>query len=397
MAFVLEGVRGVRGVFAVAPRAGVDDEVTLIVHVEGDKRCIAAAHYALLKIIKHEDCRRVAIVEALPATFEHRTTEISLSPSARFVAMSRVSARVKALAEERAAILEAEKNLVVPVKGRDSSIETVLVFSKDPSLGELARQAFPLAIVQTIREFGAAVKTAKYGHHGLVLCPLEVAFGVWGFLECVSEHRPALAEEVVVVADKRDRDVFVMGLTAWKRTNRCLWQPVTVESLRQVSRAPLGSEGFSVVAQPVASQAVVVPAAGPPSEPAPHVTSARSMRSPGPKPIVLLVDDEPDTESLPAAMSPSVHVIRVSSEWDALDKLALSEIDLIVCNASMKVAGDKPLYRVLWNVRPELKKVCTLIISPHRVPASARDGRTKGAITRPVTSDIIKELLAARA
>jgi hypothetical protein len=95
-------------------------------------------------------------------------------------------------------------------------------------------------------------------------------------------------------------------------------------------------------------------------------------------------------------MSPGVHVIRVSSEWDALDKLALSEIDLVVCNASMKVAGDRPLYRVLWNVRPELKKCCTLIISPHRVPASARDGKSRGAITRPVTSDIIKELLAAR-
>jgi hypothetical protein len=104
--------------------------------------------------------------------------------------------------------------------------------------------------------------------------------------------------------------------------------------------------------------------------------------------------DDPQAIAVAAVLA-GVHVIRVTSEWDALDKLALSEVDLIVCNASMKVAGDKPLYRVLWNVRPELKKCCTLIISPHRVPASARDGKTRGAITRPVTADMIRELLTS--
>ncbi len=393
MAFVLEAVPGVRAVFAVPPRAGERDALELLVHVEpGDTRSIAAIHYALLKILRHEDCARISIV-AETSKPPRGAEEVALSSSQRLAAMQRVSARARVLAEERAQVAALEADMARTAPAPAAKWYRVLLYSNDSRLIEAARAAYPVGTVQVVDRFWPAIEAAKNGIHEVVLCHADGAFGMWGFLECLSRHRPRLSQDVIIVADESERELVAFNLYEWKRRNRCLWKPVTVESLRLVADAPMGHEVVNVAQGAAAPQQN----SAPPATEREATPAARAATSKGPKAIVLLVDDEPDTESLPALMSTSVHVIRVSNEWDALDKLALSEIDLLVCNASMKVAGDRPLYRLLWNSRPELKKVCALIVSPHRVPASARDGRTGGAVTRPITPDIVKELLAARA
>jgi hypothetical protein len=68
VAFVLESVPGVLGVYSLAT-AGVDLEFA--VRLEHGTRKLAAAHYALLRVLKREECHRVVFFETrLPPRLE---------------------------------------------------------------------------------------------------------------------------------------------------------------------------------------------------------------------------------------------------------------------------------------------------------------------------------------
>ena len=389
VAFVLETVAGVQGVYELASRAdaredrerragGGDRE--LLIHMEQDQRAIVAAHYALLKIMRHEDYERVLIVRMVPTSLEARLAPIVLAGPQRFAAMNRVSARAKLLAEERAAAVEAEKVARMERPAKHFDLLSILLFSEDEAVHQAMCEAFPGARISFVGNLKNAIGLTRYRYFDFVFCRAQGALGMWGFIAGVAEHKPQLAREIVVVIEPGERDIFKQNLRVTRRDNRCLPVPVTPESIRLVSKAPLGFEVLNVPTSTSTST----------STPTPTSTSTPVRRF-----LVLLVDDEPDTEALATALAPAVHLIRVSDEWSALDKIAVNDLDLVLCNARMKVAGGKPLYRLLWNTRPAIKSRFALIIDPHNVPASARDGRARGAITRPVSASSVRDLLSA--
>jgi hypothetical protein len=68
IAFVLEGVPGVREVYALDRRSAGDLE--LAVRLEHGGRHVALAHYALLRVMTHDECKTVLFFEVeLPPTF----------------------------------------------------------------------------------------------------------------------------------------------------------------------------------------------------------------------------------------------------------------------------------------------------------------------------------------
>jgi hypothetical protein len=62
--------------------------------------------------------------------------------------------------------------------------------------------------------------------------------------------------------------------------------------------------------------------------------------------------------------------------------------DLVVCSATAR-EGSTPVYRLLWNARPDLKARFVLLASPEQAP----EGR-RGVVLRPVTAATIAAALA---
>lgn len=389
---MLETVPGVLGVYAVTPRSKGEDELDLFVHVEANQRCIVEVHYALRKIVRQERLHRIAILQDVPPRLQGRVTEISLSGAERFAAMNRVSVRTKALEEDRRITAEHEAR-TQKHSVRDAP-HSVVVFDNDERVVDAVCQAFPESGLTFTSDFKRALAASKTA--ALVLCRATSAFGAWGFVSRIAAAgRPALAGDTIILVEVGHRERVQQNLALWRLRNRCLVKPVSAESLRLITTAPLGYEVVNLPFPPTRSFRAEIQrqTTVDPFPPVPKLRTAPRVSSR--TPIVLLVDEEPDTESLVVALSPGIHLMRVSDEWTVLDKLALSEIDLVLCNASMRIAGDKPLYRLIWNTRPELKSRTALIVDPHRMPASARGESTRGVITRPITADGVKALLAA--
>jgi hypothetical protein len=104
VAFVLEGVAGVRGVYAL--ERGSPGDLEYAVHLEHGGRHIALAHYALLRVLTHEECKSVLFFEvALPSAFQARASRLELSPTERAAARARVPLTSDAL-EQRPAPIE---------------------------------------------------------------------------------------------------------------------------------------------------------------------------------------------------------------------------------------------------------------------------------------------------
>ena len=76
LAHVLEDVSGVLGVYAVRGAPGVEHAI----HLAHGEQFVAAAHYAMLRVLTHAECATVVLCHELPAFVRTSATRITLSP-----------------------------------------------------------------------------------------------------------------------------------------------------------------------------------------------------------------------------------------------------------------------------------------------------------------------------
>lgn len=232
VAYVLEGVAGVRDVYAVAPPTKHPADATAFaVHLEPGGRALAAMHYALLRVLTHEECAAVRVFTTTPSIAQERLTRIVLSPAEREAARARVPIVSAALAEEP---------LPTDAKGWLGQWEKACRGMGILIVGPIARavivEAFGEGSVRTCVDDADAAFAALYERtFHLVLCDALRAFGPRGLLARVREHDEATANAIVVVADPRrgvQRELVKEGLR-----NCVLERPVTVAALRSLSFA----------------------------------------------------------------------------------------------------------------------------------------------------------------
>ena len=106
-----------------------------------------------------------------------------------------------------------------------------------------------------------------------------------------------------------------------------------------------------------------------------------------PKPRrVVVVDDDLDSHAL-VGKDPTIEILLTSEPWEALDALDSGEVELVLCSASLRTGGGAPLYRLLWNSKPEIKTRFAFIV------AQPMAGSTGRVLVRPVRIGDVARLL----
>jgi CheY-like chemotaxis protein len=421
IAFALENTAGVVAVYSAPAPSGVADAITVWVEYETanekDWWPIAPVHYSLLRFMTHEECARVAFVRTLPPGVAARATPVRLSPSDRSAASARISAlvgeveRERAEQERRAAIAAAEARAAA----RKAAIELcaartaarlerlrqpakLLVLSDDDELATVAREAFPDGELLAVNKVKHALDHLRAATFDFVLCDARIAFGEWLLLSVAK--RLGLSLQVVVAVNLEERAGAGHGD---RRYAACLMKPVDADTLRTVRESVLHcidpAELLPPDEPPPAATAV---SPQPPPRPA-SIARPLAPSSPVPSPReptrrarVLVVDDHPTADALGREWSADLHVIVTADPFEALEKVAHDDLDLVACNASLKTSDGQPIYRLLWNARPAIKSRFALIFGPDAMPASVRDSRLRAALPRPVTLDKLAELVSSR-
>src|SRR4051812_45506798 len=91
VAFVLEGVPGVVDVYALDGVGGFVRDLRFAVKLEHGGGHLAAAHFALLRVLSHDECRTVLLFEVdLPPALRAGATRLELSVGEREAAFARV-------------------------------------------------------------------------------------------------------------------------------------------------------------------------------------------------------------------------------------------------------------------------------------------------------------------
>jgi CheY-like chemotaxis protein len=420
VAFALESVPGVTAVYTVPPVAGAPNAPAVFVEYtserENDPRLVVAAHYALLRFMLNEDCAQVAFVMTLPPGIASRAKLVRLSASDRSAASTRIAARKDEVERER---VEQERRAQVAAAearaaARKAAIERaaeraaarlewlrrpakVLVVADDDDLASVAREAFPDGEITAVTMVKEALDRLRASLYDFVLCDARVAFGEWLLLSVAK--RLGVERQVVVAVNLEERaDAAGRG----RRYAACLIKPVGPDVLRAIRE--------SIVLQvdptePVLLDDAPAPTSAVAATPAPRPPPV--ARPPGPSPPppareptrrarVLVVDDHPATEALGREWSADLYVVVTADPFEALEKVAHDDLDLVACSAALKTRDGQPIYRLLWNARPAIKSRFVLIFGPDAMPASVRDSRLRAALPRPVTLGKLAELVSSR-
>jgi CheY-like chemotaxis protein len=360
IAFVLEGVPGVREVYALERLSAGDLE--LAVRVDHGGHHVALAHYALLRVLTHEECKAVLFFEVgLPPSFVERAVRLELSDSEREAARVRVPVTSAALEQEPAWLPALPAQAVEPF--------LVLIVDADVDVYRTVVDLVGVhaeALVETNPVEAVAMARAQY--FWFILCDARLAFGGNGFLRMLHSADPARAARVLLVAHEGERDLLVSSLDELQFWTSFLCRPIDIDALLEI----------------MLTGAII-----------------QRWRTPIPSPRrdqvarrVLVVDDDPTTSMLLASMRGSAtHVTVTSDEWEALDQIAAGTPDLVICSVSLRTRGGTPFYRLLWNAHPELKQRFVFIARGEAAPASTTGGRAAPVVERPLTRDVIAALL----
>jgi CheY-like chemotaxis protein len=365
IAFVLDGVPGVRELYALDRRSAGDLE--LAVRLEHGGRHIALAHYALLRVLTHDECKTVLFFEVeLPPTFREHATRLELSDEEREAARLRVPSTSAAL-EQRAPP-------TLPVAGPGFR---VLIVDADVEVYRTIVTALGVGAERVVEPnpVGAFMQ-ARAQRFDLIVCDARLAFGGNGFLRMLHTADPTGASRVLLVAHEGERDLLVTSLDELHCWTSFLCRPIDVDALLEIVRTGSIIQSWRIPVPPPR-------AAGEPKTDA----SGAARR-------VLVVDDDPTTAMLLASMQGSnVDATVTSDEWEALDQIAAGTPDLVVCSFGLRTRGGTPFYRFLWNAHPELKQRFVFIARADAAPASTTSGRAPAVVERPLTRDVIAELV----
>lgn len=356
MAFVLDGIAGVLDVYAV-DSAEVDLEFAI--RLEHGTAKLAAAHYALLRVLRREECSRVLFFETRP-------------PRGLAHALRRLVLTVTARDESRARVLDAPIDEPIPPKRVRSSapFAALLVGCSEEvyrsvvtGLGVGARR-----VVESDPQAGVA--RAMTEEFDVLLCAAHVAFGPRGFFDSLRAQDPLVASRVVLVAASGEYELTLAQLEDMGQSNTCLTMPVAPSLVLEIVRDLLAPWRL----------------------PIPSVEVGASKRPAGSSPPrVLVIDDPRETEALISESPRGRFVLEVTDNpWTALDRLALDPPDLILCSTSLK-AGSTPLYRLLWNANPPMKARFMLLATTSRVGEDRASQRR--LVERPLTTERITEAL----
>lgn len=361
VAFVLESVSGLVDVYAV-DKEGVDLEFA--VQLEHGMGKLAAAHYALLRVLEREECSRVLFFETqLPPGLAHAVTRLELSTAARDESCARVSARP--LEEPRPPKrVRSDAPFAALLVGCTGEVYRSVV----TGLGVAARR-----VIEPDPRLG--VERALAEEFDVLLCSAHVAFGPLGFLQLLRAQDPSLVPRVILVAAPRERDLAIARLEESDRYNTCLATPVDPALILEIART-----GFAVW-----PWSIPIPRAR-------GAPAAQRAAEPGPS-RVLVIDDQLETQALDTdSPGADVEIDIAQDAWTALDYLALEPPDLILCSASLNV-GTMPLYRLLWDAHPELK-ARFMLVAPSQ-DLGDRGGRHL-LVERPLTRERLAEALRRR-
>jgi CheY-like chemotaxis protein len=176
VAFVLEGVEGVRAVYAIDPGKRAAQHFDFAVEIAPGGRALALACCALLRVLTHEDCARVFLFHTTaPQIIAEAVRVLSLTSSDREAARRRVPPvpPAPAIVSPRAAADAAAvvSDPVVLVVGADAEVERVVT----EVLVTPAR-----SIVAATAAIGAEVAASR--SFDLILCDARLAFGTEGLL-----------------------------------------------------------------------------------------------------------------------------------------------------------------------------------------------------------------------
>ena len=365
IAFVLEGVPGVREVYAL--ERGSAGDLELAVGVSHGGRPVALAHYALLRVLTHEECKTVLFFEVeLPPSFCERASRLQLSDRDREAARARVPSTSAALEQAPAPT----RPLPVPrfrILFVDADVEVYRTVV--PQFGAGAEGVIETNPVE-------AFTKARAQFFSLIVCDARLAFGGNGFLRMLHDHDPARAARVLLVAHEGERDLLVSSLDELHCWTSFLCRPIEVDALLEIVLTGSIIQRWRMPIPPPRKPAVVEAQRG---------SVARR---------VLVVDDDPTTAMLLASMQGgSLDATVTSDEWEALDHIAAGAPDLVVCSVSLRTRGGTLFYRLLWNAHPELKQRFVFIARAEAAPTSTTSGRAAPVVERPLTRDVIATLL----
>jgi CheY-like chemotaxis protein len=368
IAFVLEGVPGVRAVYAL--ERGSAGDLELAVGIDHGGGSVALAHYALLRVLTHEECKTVLFFEVeLPPSFCKRASRLELSDTDREAARARVPLTSAALEQE-----PAPTPPLLPVTAPKFRI---LIVDADV---EVSRTVVPLfgASAEGVIETNPveAFTKARAQFFSLILCDARLAFGGNGFLRMLHRSDPARAARVLLVAHEGERDLLVTSLDELHCWTSFLCRPIDVDALLEIV----------MTGSIIQRWRIPIPAPRRPAEVKP-LNDKVARR-------VLVVDDDPTTAMLLASMQGDpLDATVTSDEWEALDQIAAGAPDLVVCSVSLRTRGGTPFYRLLWNAHPELKHRFVFITRAEAAPSSTTSGRAAPVVERPLTRDVIAALL----
>jgi CheY-like chemotaxis protein len=365
IAFVLEGVPGVREVYALDTQSAGD--LTFAVRLEHGGRHVAAAHYALLRVLTHDECKAVLFFEVdLPPAFRERALRLGLSPDDRDAARARVPVSSAALEQPPAPAAPAAPIISVDfhalIVDADPDVHRAIVTALDGDGFRAVVEADPIE----------AFRRARERHFSLIVCDARLAFGGNGFLRMLHASDPTSASRVLLVAHEGERDLLLRSLDELHCWTSFVCRPVDVETLLEILLTG------SII------QRWRIPILSPRTPSEPKSTTKR----------VLVVDDDPTSAMLLASSRGSAIETTVTfDEWEALDAIAPSAPVLVVCSVSLRTRGGVPFYRLLWNAHPELKRRFVFIASADSAPASTTTGRGAPVVERPLTREVIAKLV----
>jgi hypothetical protein len=105
---------------------------------------------------------------------------------------------------------------------------------------------------------------------------------------------------------------------------------------------------------------------------------------------VVLIDDASSIEAELAA-NPYLELVVTHDEWEAVDLVESDDVALVLCRVGMRTRGGTPLYRLLWNARPAIKRRFAFIASSE--PTGTGESVPTMVIRCPITAQAIVRLL----
>ncbi len=370
IAFVLEGISGVRDVYALDRRSAGDFDFA--VRLEHGGQPVARAHYALLRVLTHEECKAVLFFELdLPPSFRDRAVRLELSADERSAASARVPLTTPALEQLPAPRLPSVSSASLEFRTLivDADVEVHRTIAR--ALGESADY------VIVPNPIDAYLKTRSRWFN-LIVCDARLAFGGNGFLRMLRQADRETASRVLLIGHEGERDLLMNSLDELGCWVSFLCRPFDVEEFSEML----------MTGTVIQKWRIPIP---PPRAPLAATSTVASIAK---RPRVLVVDDDPTSAMLLSSMQGSNFDATVTcDEWEALDHIDAGAPDLVVCSLSLRTRGGTPFYRLLWKAHPELKTRFIFIASVDGAPSSTSSGRPAPVVERPLTKAVLAELL----